>query len=180
MDSDPLLALTGQVPTEFVGNDAFQETDTTGVTTPITKDNTFASDSDRVGSDVSETFALAGAGRPGPTLVDLPKDVTNGETDCEPDAPAVPDTYRVQKRADPEIVAAAAERIENADRPAMLLGGGVIKGEASEACRGSPSNTRSGHHHDARHRAFPEDPRTLPRDGGHARHRLRQHGDHSL
>jgi acetolactate synthase-1/2/3 large subunit len=135
MDSDPLLALTGQVPTEFVGNDAFQETDTTGVTTPITKDNTFASDSDRVGSDVSEAFALAGAGRPGPTLVDLPKDVTNGETDCEPDAPAVPDTYRVQKRADPEIVAAAAERIENADRPAMLLGGGVIKGEASEACR---------------------------------------------
>ncbi|MFB1065848.1 biosynthetic-type acetolactate synthase large subunit [Natrinema sp. H-ect4] len=135
MDSDPLLALTGQVPTEFVGNDAFQETDTTGVTTPITKDNTFASDSDRVGSDVSEAFALAGAGRPGPTLVDLPKDVTNGETDCEPDAPAVPDTYRVQERADPEIVAAAAERIENADRPAMLLGGGVIKGEASEACR---------------------------------------------
>jgi len=135
MDSDPLLALTGQVPTEFVGNDAFQETDTTGVTTPITKDNTFASDSDRVGSDVSEAFALAGAGRPGPTLVDLPKDVTNGETNCEPDAPAVPDTYRVQKRADPEIVAAAAERIENADRPAMLLGGGVIKGEASEACR---------------------------------------------
>jgi len=136
MDSDPLLALTGQVPTEFVGNDAFQETDTTGVTTPITKDNTFASDSDRVGSDVSEAFALAGAGRPGPTLVDLPKDVTNGETDCEPDAPAVPDTYRVQKRADPEIVAAAAERIENADRPAMLLGGGVIKGgPASEACR---------------------------------------------
>jgi len=88
MDSDPLLALTGQVPTEFVGNDAFQETDTTGVTTPITKDNTFASDSDRVGSDVSEAFALAGAGRPGPTLVDLPKDVTNGETDCEPDAPS--------------------------------------------------------------------------------------------
>ncbi|PGF16965.1 acetolactate synthase, large subunit, biosynthetic type [Natrinema sp. CBA1119] len=135
MDSDPLLALTGQVSTDFVGNDAFQETDTTGVTTPITKDNTFASDSDRVGSDVSEAFALADAGRPGPTLVDLPKDVTNGETDCEPDAPAVPDTYRVQEQADPEIVAAAAERIENADRPAILLGGGVIKGEASEACR---------------------------------------------
>ncbi|MFC6767761.1 thiamine pyrophosphate-binding protein, partial [Natrinema soli] len=101
----------------------------------ITKDNTFASDSDRVGSDVSEAFALAGAGRPGPTLVDLPKDITNGETDHEPDDPKVPDTYQVQERADPEIVAAAAERIENANRPAMLLGGGVIKGEASEACR---------------------------------------------
>ncbi len=135
MDSDPLLALTGQVPTEFVGNDAFQETDTTGVTTPITKDNTFASDSDRVGSDVSEAFALAGEGRPGPTLVDLPKDVTNGETDREPDEPKTPDTYHVQEQADSEIVAAAADRIENASRPVMLLGGGVIKGEASEACR---------------------------------------------
>ncbi|QSW99765.1 biosynthetic-type acetolactate synthase large subunit [Haloterrigena alkaliphila] len=135
MDSDPLVALTGQVPTEFVGNDAFQETDTTGVTTPITKNNTFASDSDRVGSDVSEAFALAGEGRPGPTLVDLPKDVTKGETDREPDAPKTPDTYRVQERADEELVAAAAERIENAAKPAMLLGGGVIKGEASEACR---------------------------------------------
>ncbi|THE63285.1 biosynthetic-type acetolactate synthase large subunit [Salinadaptatus halalkaliphilus] len=135
MDSDPMVALTGQVPTEFVGNDAFQETDTTGVTTPVTKDNTFASDSDRVGTDVSEAFALAREGRPGPTLVDLPKDITNGETDAEPDAPTTPDTYQVQERADPEIVAEAAERIENSARPALLLGGGVIKGEASEVCR---------------------------------------------
>ncbi|WP_126661738.1 biosynthetic-type acetolactate synthase large subunit [Haloterrigena salifodinae] len=135
MDSDPMVALTGQVPTDLVGNDAFQETDTTGVTTPVTKDNAFSSDSDTVGSDVSEAFALAGEGRPGPTLVDLPKDVTNGETDREPDAPSVPETYEVQERADEEIVAAAAERIENSNRPAMLLGGGVIKGEASEACR---------------------------------------------
>jgi acetolactate synthase-1/2/3 large subunit len=135
MDSDPLVALTGQVPTEFVGNDAFQETDTTGVTTPITKNNTFASDPDRVGSDVSEAFALAREGRPGPTLVDLPKDVTKDDTDREPDAPRTPDTYQVQERADPEIVAAAAERIEDANRPVLLLGGGVIKGEASEACR---------------------------------------------
>ncbi|WP_121741248.1 biosynthetic-type acetolactate synthase large subunit [Natronorubrum halophilum] len=135
MDSDPLVALTGQVPTAFVGNDAFQETDTTGVTTPVTKDNSFSSDPDRVGSDVSEAFALAREGRPGPTLVDLPKDVTKAETDREPDEPRVPETYEVQERADPEIVAAAAERLENANRPVMLLGGGVIKGEASEACR---------------------------------------------
>ncbi|QLG48944.1 biosynthetic-type acetolactate synthase large subunit [Natrinema halophilum] len=135
MDSDPIVALTGQVPTEFVGNDAFQETDTTGVTTPVTKDNTFANDADRVGTDVSEAFALAREGRPGPTLVDLPKDITKAETDREPDAPKVPDTYEVQERAAPEIVAAAAERIENAARPVLLLGGGVIKGEASEACR---------------------------------------------
>ncbi|AEH37011.1 biosynthetic-type acetolactate synthase large subunit [Halopiger xanaduensis] len=135
MDSDPLVALTGQVPTEFVGNDAFQETDTTGVTTPVTKNNAFASDPDRVGTDVSEAFALASEGRPGPTLVDLPKDITKSDTDAEPDAPKTPDTYEVQERADEEIVEAAAERIENSERPVMLLGGGVIKGEASEACR---------------------------------------------
>ncbi|ARS88633.1 biosynthetic-type acetolactate synthase large subunit [Natrarchaeobaculum aegyptiacum] len=135
MDSDPMVALTGQVPTAFVGNDAFQETDTTGVTAPVTKDNTFSTDPDRVGTDVSEAFALAREGRPGPTLVDLPKDVTKSETEREPDGPAVPETYHVQERADPEIVAAAAERIENASRPVMLLGGGVIKGEASDVCR---------------------------------------------
>ncbi|ADD04489.1 acetolactate synthase large subunit [Natrialba magadii ATCC 43099] len=135
MDSDPMLALTGQVPTDFVGNDAFQETDTTGVTTPVTKDNTFAADPDRVGTDVSEAFALAREGRPGPTLVDLPKDVTNAETNREPDEPTTPDTYEVTEEADPTIVASAAERIENATRPIMLLGGGVIKGEASEACQ---------------------------------------------
>ncbi len=135
MDSDPVVALTGQVPTEFVGNDAFQETDTTGVTMPVTKTNTFSREPDRVGTDVSEAFALASEGRPGPTLVDLPKDVTNAETDREPDEPRTPDTYDVQERADPEIVAAAAERIESASRPIMLLGGGVIKGDAAEVCR---------------------------------------------
>lgn len=135
MDSDPMLALTGQVARDFVGNDAFQETDTTGVTTPVTKDNTFANDPDTVGSDVSEAFVLAREGRPGPTLVDLPKDVTNADTDREPDEPKVPDTYEVQERADPEIVERAARRIENSSKPALLLGGGVIKGEASEACR---------------------------------------------
>ncbi|MFC4245621.1 biosynthetic-type acetolactate synthase large subunit [Natribaculum luteum] len=135
MDSDPMLALTGQVPTEFVGNDAFQETDTTGVTKPVTKDNTFSTDADAVGDDVGEAFALAGTGRPGPTLVDLPKDVTNGETDREPSEPRTPDTYEVQEAADPEIVRAAARRIEEAKKPVMLVGGGVIKGDATEEVR---------------------------------------------
>ncbi|WP_276254287.1 biosynthetic-type acetolactate synthase large subunit [Halomontanus rarus] len=135
MDSDPMIALTGQVPTEMVGNDAFQETDTTGVTTPITKANTFSSHADTVGDDVGEAFALANTGRPGPTLVDLPKDVTLSETDREPAEARVPDTYEVQERADDEVVRAAARRIEDSQRPALLLGGGVIKGDASQACR---------------------------------------------
>ncbi|MFP9060570.1 biosynthetic-type acetolactate synthase large subunit [Natrialbaceae archaeon A-chndr2] len=135
MDSDPMIALTGQVPTGMVGNDAFQETDTTGVTTPITKANIFASDSDRVGDDVGEAFALAGTGRPGPTLVDLPKDVTLGETAQEPGEARTPDTYTVQERADEGTVQRAARRIEESSKPIMLLGGGVIKGDATEEVR---------------------------------------------
>ena len=144
MDSDPLVALTGQVPTEFVGNDAFQETDTTGVTTPVTKANYFASDPDAVGNDVGEALALAASGRPGPTLVDLPKDATNGEipkdatngeTRSAPGEPEPPDSYEVTETADAESVEAAARRIEEARKPLLLLGGGVIKAEASEVCR---------------------------------------------
>ncbi|MFP8957947.1 biosynthetic-type acetolactate synthase large subunit [Natrialbaceae archaeon A-CW3] len=137
MDSDPMIALTGQVPTAMVGNDAFQETDTTGVTAPITKANTFATDPNRVGTDVGEAFALAKAGRPGPTLVDLPKDVTLEETtgDADPPEAKTPDTYDVPDRADSDTVRRAARRIEQSSRPVMLLGGGVIKGDATEAVR---------------------------------------------
>jgi len=135
MDSDPVIALTGQVPTEFVGNDAFQETDTVGITQPITKESYFAADSDTVGDDVSEAFALADAGRQGPTLVDLPKDVTQGETEVEPGTPETPDTYDVPEEADDEDVQEAAEALAEADRPVILSGGGVIKANASSALR---------------------------------------------
>ncbi|MFC3477243.1 biosynthetic-type acetolactate synthase large subunit [Halobacterium litoreum] len=135
MDSDPVVALTGQVPTELVGNDAFQETDTVGVTTPITKSNYFASSADTVGDDVSTAFALAANGRQGPTLVDLPKDVTTDDTDAGASEPSVPDTVRVRERADAEDVEEAAETIAAADRPVILAGGGVIKGEATDEVR---------------------------------------------
>ncbi|WP_247009131.1 biosynthetic-type acetolactate synthase large subunit [Halorientalis litorea] len=131
MDSDPLIALTGQVPTDLVGNDAFQETDTIGVTQPITKFNHFAASPDEVGDDVGTAFALANEGRQGPTLVDLPKDVTQPETDVEPGKPETPDTYNPPEEADEESVEAAAETLMDADRPLILAGGGVIKGEAS-------------------------------------------------
>ncbi|MBX0285253.1 biosynthetic-type acetolactate synthase large subunit [Haloarcula salinisoli] len=135
MDSDPMIALTGQVPTEFVGNDAFQETDTVGITQPVTKESYFAADSDTVGDNVGEAFALADAGRQGPTLVDLPKDITQGETDVEPSEPTTPDTYEVQEEADDAAVQEAAEALAAADRPVILSGGGVIKADASSALR---------------------------------------------
>ncbi|MFB6299386.1 MAG: biosynthetic-type acetolactate synthase large subunit [Halobacteriales archaeon] len=135
MDSDPIIALTGQVPTDFVGNDAFQETDTIGVTTPVTKGNFFADEPDTVGDTVGTAFALANEGRQGPTLVDLPKDVTQGETDRTPGEPKAPDTHIVQEKADAETVQTAAEAIANADRPLILAGGGVIKANASAELR---------------------------------------------
>jgi len=135
MDSDPVVALTGQVPTDFVGNDAFQETDTVGVTRPITKANYFADSPHTVGDTVGEAFALARAGRQGPTLVDLPKDVTKGDTDSDPGPPRTPDTHEIPERADPDAVTAAAETIAAAERPLVLSGGGVTKGEASPELR---------------------------------------------
>jgi len=135
MDSDPMVALTGQVPTEFVGSDAFQETDTTGVTRPITKQNYFAGDADSVGDVVGEAFALAERGRQGPTLVDLPKDVTQDETDREPGPARTPDTFRPPERADEASVREAAETFVDAERPVILAGGGVIKAEASDELR---------------------------------------------
>ncbi|KAB7512453.1 biosynthetic-type acetolactate synthase large subunit [Halosegnis rubeus] len=135
MDSDPVLALTGQVPTDFVGSDAFQETDTTGVTRPITKENYFADDPDSVGDTVGEAFAMANRGRQGPTLVDLPKDVSNGETDREPGPPRTPPTYVPAETADERAVGRAADALQQADRPVILAGGGVIRAEASEQLR---------------------------------------------
>jgi acetolactate synthase I/II/III large subunit len=135
MDSDPLVALTGQVPTGFVGNDAFQETDTTGVTRPITKANYFAEDPDSVGDIVGTAHALAGTGRQGPTLVDLPKDVSNGATDQEPGEPTLPKYYDVQERAAPEAVRGAARALAEAEQPLILSGGGVTKADASPTLR---------------------------------------------
>ncbi|QSG11134.1 Acetolactate synthase large subunit or other thiamine pyrophosphate-requiring enzyme [Halapricum desulfuricans] len=135
MDSDPLIALTGQVATDFVGNDAFQETDTTGITMPITKQNYFADHSDTVGDDVSEAFALAEKGRQGPTLVDLPKDITKGETDQWPNPPKTPETHDEPVEADESAVEAAVTALEDAERPLILAGGGVVKSEASEELR---------------------------------------------
>jgi len=135
MDSDAMVALTGQVPSDMVGSDAFQETDTTGVTMPITKHNWFAASADSIGNTVGEAFALSESGRPGPTLVDLPKDVSFEETDVEPGEPELPAGQEPPTTADQEHVEDAARAIERAEKPLLLLGGGVIKAEACETAR---------------------------------------------
>ncbi len=135
MDSDPVVALTGQVPTDLVGGDAFQETDTVGVTTPVTKANYFATDAEAVGDTVGEAVAMAGSGRQGPTLVDLPKDVTTAETDteaAEPGEAETPETHNPPERASEEQLEPAVEAFEAAEKPLILAGGGVIAAEATE------------------------------------------------
>ncbi len=136
MDSDPMIALTGQVPQDMVGNDAFQETNTMGITAPITKANYFSTNTDSVGQDVGTAFALAKEGRQGPTLVDLPKNVTQGETESPPAKPEVPENYQQPAaEADPATVDAAAKALAEADKPVILSGGGVVKGNASQELR---------------------------------------------
>jgi acetolactate synthase, large subunit (EC 2.2.1.6) len=135
MDSDPVVALTGQVPTDAVGSDAFQETDAIGVTDPVTKANYFAATPERAGADVSEAVAVASTGRSGPTLVDLPKDVTNGETAVAPGTPDPPSTYDPPETPDPTAVAEAADAVADAERPLILAGGGVIAADATQELR---------------------------------------------
>jgi acetolactate synthase-1/2/3 large subunit len=135
MDSDPMVALTGQVSTDFLGRDAFQEADTAGVTMPVTKTNYVATEPDTVGDTVGEAFSLAREGRPGPTLVDLPKNVTKADTDGRPAEPGLPDGFEVPYAADADAVSEAAEALADAEQPAILSGGGVIKGEAWDELR---------------------------------------------
>lgn len=126
MDSIPIVCLTGQVPTHLIGNDAFQECDTTGITRPATKHNYLVKDPDRIARTVHEAFWVARNGRPGPVVIDLPKDIQFAEAAyVEPEA-VVHRTYR--PRTVPELppVEQALDLIVNAKRPIFYTGGGVV------------------------------------------------------
>jgi len=125
MDSIPLVLLSGQVPTHLMGTDAFQEADTIGITRPCTKHNWLVRDPDHLGKTLRRAFEVATSGRPGPVLVDLPKDVQLAQAgDSGTDAGGV----RVNSAAkvDPEAVDALIEAMETAERPIFYTGGGVI------------------------------------------------------
>ncbi len=127
MDSVPVVCLTGQVPTHLIGNDAFQEADTTGITRPCTKHNYLVKNVDDLAKTLHEAFYVARSGRPGPVVVDLPKDVlfaTGGYRG--PEAFEHRKSYRPQTEPDPARIAAAAELIANSKRPLFYAGGGII------------------------------------------------------
>lgn len=129
IDSVPLVAITGNVPTSVIGTDGFQEIDITGVTLPITKHNYFVSSVEELADTIRDAFRLAVSGRPGPVLIDVPKDVQVAMWDYEPQAAVQPD----EKSAAKEIrIRQAAECINAAKRPFIYFGGGAITGNAQE------------------------------------------------
>ncbi len=133
MDSVPIVALTGQVPTNLLGNDAFQESDITGITMPVTKHNYLVKKTEDLGRVVREAFYIARTGRPGPVLVDLPKDVSTNEIEFEfPESETISlrgyqPTYRGHSRQ----IDKALEMLAEAERPLLYVGGGVISSDAS-------------------------------------------------
>ena len=127
MDSVPIVCLTGQVPTHLIGNDAFQEADTTGITRPCTKHNYLVKDVDDLARMMHEAFYVARTGRPGPVVVDLPKDVLFATgTYTPPEAARAHKTYRPQLEPDPARIEEAAALIAEAKRPLFYGGGGII------------------------------------------------------
>jgi acetolactate synthase I/II/III large subunit len=127
MDSIPLVAFTGQVPMPLIGTDAFQEADITGITRPITKHNFLISETEKMADIISEAFYIASTGRPGPVVVDLPKDVSTGIIDFKwPEKPSRPKCYSIPLEADPAVIKKAASAIKASKKPFIYAGGGII------------------------------------------------------
>jgi acetolactate synthase-1/2/3 large subunit len=133
MDSVPIVCLTGQVPTHLIGNDAFQEADTTGITRPCTKHNYLVKDVADLARVLHEAFYVAKSGRPGPVVVDLPKDILFALGVYSGPEQGRHKSYRPQMQADPARVAEAAALIAAAKRPLFYGGGGLIN-SGLEAC----------------------------------------------
>ena len=140
LDSVPMVVVTGQVPYAAIGTDAFQECDTTGITQSITKHNFLVTEAQDIPRIIKEAFHIATTGRPGPVLVDIPKDIvdpTNPRsamtwTDgVDMDLPG----YHPQTEVDVDLIAAAADLIRSAERPVLYVGGGILKARAADALR---------------------------------------------
>jgi acetolactate synthase I/II/III large subunit len=131
MDSIPIVCLTGQVPTHLIGNDAFQEADTTGITRPCTKHNYLVKDVAILARTVHEAFYVARSGRPGPVVIDLPKDILMNKHDyTAPKMPVQHKSYRPQTKPDQAKIEQAFELIAKAKKPVFYTGGGVINSGA--------------------------------------------------
>ncbi len=126
MDSIPIVVLTGQVPTFMIGNDAFQEADTVGITRPCTKHNWLVKETDQLADVIHQAFHVAKSGRPGPVLVDIPKDVQFANGTYVPPARARTSHYQPRVKGDLDQIKKLVALIEKAERPVFYTGGGVI------------------------------------------------------
>src|SRR5262249_51713636 len=135
MDSSPIVCITGQVPSSALGSDAFQETDITGITLPITKHNYLVSRAEDVAPTLHEAFYIARSGRPGPVLVDITKDAQQGL--ARPEARPAPRAQRRRPipRPSSEAIARAAMMIDAAERPLIFAGHGVVASGSSALLR---------------------------------------------
>jgi acetolactate synthase I/II/III large subunit len=144
IDSVPIVCITGQVSTSVIGSDAFQETDITGVTLPITKHNYLVTDVNELPRVIHEAFYIARSGRPGPVLIDLPKNVQIAETEfVPPEGEAKLPGYRPVGAGDPELVQRAVEMINEAERPVILAGHGVLMSGAMNSLRQFVEKTKT-------------------------------------
>lgn len=126
LDSIPIVVLTGQVPTFMIGSDAFQEADTVGITRPCTKHNWLVKDTDALPATLHEAFHVATSGRPGPVLIDIPKDVQFANGNYTPPTKATQHRYQPQVKGDMETIKELVEAMETAKKPIFYTGGGVI------------------------------------------------------
>ncbi|HRD75989.1 MAG TPA: acetolactate synthase 3 large subunit [Hyphomicrobiaceae bacterium] len=139
MDSIPVVCITGQVPTHLIGNDAFQECDTVGITRPCTKHNWLVKDVNDLARVLHEAFYIAASGRPGPVVIDIPKDVqfATGTYVAPSSSTIAHKSYKPRKQAEPKVIDRMVEMIAAAKRPIFYTGGGVINAgpKASQALR---------------------------------------------
>ncbi|WEK01677.1 MAG: acetolactate synthase 3 large subunit [Candidatus Sphingomonas phytovorans] len=126
MDSIPMIVITGQVPTALIGTDAFQEADTVGITRHCSKHNYLVKDPARLGDIIHEAFHIATSGRPGPVVVDIPKDVQVASARYVKPGPIKHKTYRPQVKADQSLIEQAVDMLAAAERPILYTGGGII------------------------------------------------------
>ena len=133
MDSVPVVCLTGQVPTHLIGNDAFQECDTTGITRPCTKHNYLVKEGDRLAPTLHEAFYVARSGRPGPVVVDIPKDIQFAEAIYRGPTTEPHRSYRPRMEPEPDLIEQAVALMAGAKRPIFYIGGGCIN-SGDRAC----------------------------------------------
>jgi acetolactate synthase-1/2/3 large subunit len=126
MDSIPMVVITGQVATHLIGTDAFQEADTVGITRHVTKHNYLVKDPAKLGDVIHEAFHIATSGRPGPVVIDIPKDVQVATARYVKPGPIVHKSYRPQIKADKALIEAAVDMLAAAERPILYTGGGII------------------------------------------------------